>query len=70
MKAFLAAAPFARSRYQKPISRKLLRPTPSQPTSKKRKSSASTRMSMEAMNRFMYAKKRRYPSSPRMNWTE
>ena len=53
MKAFRAAAPFAGSRYQNPMSKKLLSPTPSQPTSKKRKSSANTRMSIEAMNRFI-----------------
>jgi hypothetical protein len=43
---------------QKPMSRYEQRPTPSQPTNSSGRLLASTRMSIDAVNRFRYAKKR------------
>src|SRR5688572_15360729 len=60
MNAFLPASAADRFLYQKPMSRYEQSPTPSQPTNSTMKLSPSTRSSMNAANRFRYAKYRAY----------
>ena len=57
-KAFFAAATAAGRVYQKPISRNEARPTPAQPTSRKRKLSAATSSVMAKTKRLRKLKKR------------
>src|SRR5688572_23451059 len=58
--AFLPASAADGFAYQKPMSRYEQSPTPSQPTNSTMKLSPSTRSSMNAANRFRYAKYRAY----------
>src|ERR671914_1911088 len=66
MNAFLPASAAAFRSYQYAIRRYEHRPTPSQPTYRRTKLFARTRVSMENTNRFMYAKNREYRGSPCM----
>ena len=63
MNALLPAVVLACSLYQNPIRPYEHNPTPSQPTNISRRLSASTSVSMAAVNRFRYAKNRQYASS-------
>ena len=66
MKAFFPAADAAGLTNQKLISRYEDNPTSSHPTNITTKLEARTRVSIEAMNRFMYPKNRPNRSSPCM----
>ena len=57
-KALRAAATADGRVYQKPISRNEARPTPAQPTSRKRKLSAATSSAIAKMKKLRKAKKR------------
>jgi hypothetical protein len=66
MKAFLPATAAELRSNQNEINKYEHRPTPSQPMNVSRKLEPSTSTSIEAANRFMYAKKRENRSSPCM----
>ncbi len=66
MNAFLLATAAALRSNQKPISRYEQSPTPSHPTNVTRKLLPSTSTSIDATNRFMYAKNRPNRGSPCM----
>jgi hypothetical protein len=66
MNAFLPANAAPWRSNQNEMSKYEQRPTPSQPRNVTRKLEPSTRISIEAQNKFMYAKKREKRSSPCM----